>query len=69
MEEKKNWIGHVLRSEGLMKEVLEGGIDGKRGRGRPRIGMLDELKKTKEESYQKMKRKAENREEWRVSVP
>ena len=48
---------------------MKGGIDGKRVRGRPRIGMLDELKKTKEESYQQMKMRAENREEWRRLVP
>ena len=28
-----------------MKEVIEGKLDGKRARGRPRIGMLEELKK------------------------
>ena len=31
--------------EGLLKEVIEGKMEGKRPRGRPRIGMLDELKK------------------------
>ena len=40
---KKNWIGHILRGDGLLKEVMEGRMEGKRGRGRPRIGMLDEL--------------------------
>jgi len=29
---QKNWIGHVLRGEGLLREVMEG----KRARGRPR---------------------------------
>ena len=40
MRRKKNWIGHELRSEGLIKDVMERGLDGRRGRGRPRIGML-----------------------------
>ena len=40
---KKNWIGHVIRGEGLLREVLEGKMVGKRGPGRPRIGMLDKL--------------------------
>ena len=40
---KKNWIGHIMRGDGLMKEVMEGKMEGKRGRGRKRIGMIDEL--------------------------
>jgi len=27
---KKNWIGHVLRGEELMKHVIEGRIEGER---------------------------------------
>ena len=63
---KKNWIGHVLRGEGLLREVMEGRMEGKRPRGRPRKGMLDELLV---ESYDNMKRKAENRVEWRNWMP
>ena len=66
MRRKKNWIGHVLRGESLMKDVLEGRMDGKRSQGRPRIGMTDMLKVT---TYQDMKKKAENREEWRCWLP
>ena len=40
---KKNWIGHVVRGEGLLNVVLEGRMEGKRPRGRPRMGMIDEL--------------------------
>ena len=40
---KKNWIGHVLSGNWLLKDVLDGRMMGKRMRGRPRIGMLDEL--------------------------
>ena len=63
---KKNWIGHVLRGNGLLKDVLEGRMLGKRPRGRPRIGMIDELM---EGSFVKMKRRAEIREEWREWMP
>ena len=31
--------------ERLLKEVIEGNMEGKRPRGTPKIGMLDELKK------------------------
>ena len=32
-ERKKRWIGHVLRGEGLLNEVIEGKMEG-RGLGR-----------------------------------
>ena len=38
--------------------VLEGRLDGKRPRGRPKMGMIDDLF---DESYEKMKTKTENR--------
>src|SRR5206468_12638086 len=63
---KKNWIGHVLRGDGFLRDVLEGRMMGKRVRGRPRIGMLDELM---EGSFVKMKRRAEERELWKEFVP
>ena len=63
---QKNWIGHVLRGDGLLKEVIEGRMLGKRPRGRPRAGMVDVIM---EGSYEKMKRRAEGREEWRRWVP
>ena len=66
IERKKNWIGHILRSNGLMKEVMEGRMEGKRPRGRMRFGMLEELN---EGTYEEIKRRAENRVEWRKWVP
>ncbi len=56
---KKKWIGHVLRGDGLLKEVIEGRMEGKRIRGRPRMGMLDDLIT---DSYVDMKRRAEDRQ-------
>ena len=64
---KKNWIGHKMRGDGLMKEVLEGKMEGKRGRGRQRIGMIDEF--VINEQYGDLKRRAENRQGWRVWLP
>ena len=31
---KKSWIGHVLRGDGLLKEVIEGRMEGSKPRGR-----------------------------------
>ena len=66
VQRKKNWIGHIVRGEGLMNQVMEGRMETKRGRGRPRMGMISDLK---EGSYVVMKRRAEDREEWRTWVP
>ena len=76
LERKKKWVGHVLRGEGLLKEVIEGRMEGKRPRARPRTGMLDDLlmiwqvngKKVREK-YGQMKRRAEDRHEWGKWVP
>ena len=62
----QNWIGHVVRGDGLMKLVLEGRMEGKRPRERPRMGMIDDVL---DETYGDMKRKAENRENWRIRQP
>ena len=61
MKRKKNWIGHVVRGDGLLKLVLEGRMKKKRPRGRPRIMMIDDLMGG---SYVNMKRKAEDKD-WR----
>ena len=64
--DQKRWIRHVLRGNGLLKEVIEGRIDGRRPRGRKRLGMLSELK---EDGYAKMKRRIQNRGLWRKWMP
>src|SRR5260370_33940374 len=53
-QRKKNWIGYVLRGNGLLRDVLEGRMLGKRPRGRPRRGMIDDLL---EGSFVKMRRR------------
>ena len=40
---KKAWIGHVVRGDGLLKLVIEGRMEGKRSKGRPRMGMIDNI--------------------------
>ena len=38
----KNLIGHIMRGDWLMKEVMEGIMEDKRGPGRERISMIDD---------------------------
>src|SRR6267154_623785 len=42
-QRKKNWIGHVLRGAGLLRDVMEGRMIGKRRQGQPRKGMINDL--------------------------
>ena len=42
-QRKKSWIGHVLRGNGLLRDVLEGSVEGAKVSGRPRTKMPDDL--------------------------
>ncbi len=64
---KKNWIGHIMRGDGLMKEVMKGKMEDKRGPGRKRMSMIDDL--LEKVPYGDLKRRAENRQDWRVWLP
>jgi hypothetical protein len=42
---KANWIGHILRRNCVLKQVIEGKIEGKSKGGRRRKQFLDDLRK------------------------
>ena len=56
-KEKANWIGHILRTNCLLKQVIEGRIKGEievtRRQGRRRKKLLDDLKDRREYSHLK----------------
>jgi hypothetical protein len=56
-----------MRGDGLMKEIMEGKVVGKRGPGRKRIRIIDDL--LEKERYGDLKRRAENQQEWRIWLP
>ena len=63
---QKEWIGHILRHDSLLRLVLEGKIEGKKARGRPRTMLLDHLMgKKNNQRYEQLKASAQCREEWR----
>ena len=62
---KRRWIGHILRHENMLRTVLEGRMKGKRTRGRKIIKMVDGITTG---TYAQMKRRAEDREQWRRNV-
>ena len=57
------WIGHVLRHDGLLHEIIEGRMKGKPRRGRRRIEMLHDL--ANDGGFVALKQAAEDRERWR----
>jgi hypothetical protein len=61
-QRKHNWIGHILRHEGLLRTILEGRMVGKAARGRKRLNMLSDI--LKNDSYAEVKRLAEDRSQW-----
>ena len=64
---KANWIGHILRRNCLLKQVIEGKIKGDmevaRSRGRRRKKLLDDLKDRR--GYSHLKEEALDRTMWR----
>ena len=67
MKRKANWIGHILRRNCVLKQVIEGKIKGEmevtRRRGRRRKNLLDDLKDRRE--YSHLKKEALDRTMWR----
>jgi len=64
---KANWIGHILRRNCFLKQVIEGKIRGEmevtRRRGRRRKKLLDDLKDRR--GYSHLKEEALDRTLWR----
>ena len=64
---KANWIGHILRRNCLLKQVIEGKIKGEmevtRRRGRRRKKLQDDLKERRR--YCHLKKEALDRTMWR----
>ena len=61
-QRQHRWIGHILRRNTLLGDIIEGRLEGKKTRGRPRKMILDWMM-TK--GYRDLKNKVQNREEWR----
>jgi hypothetical protein len=68
-ERNQNWIGHVLRGDALLRDVLEGRMLENRPQGRPRMGMIEELREVlmkgnrkQKESFGSIMRRDEDRE-------
>ena len=65
---KLKWYGHVTRSSGLAKTILQGAVQGGRQRGRQKKRWEDNMKEWTGLEWNILLRKAENRKEWRKLV-
>ena len=62
---KLQWYGHVSRSSGLAKTILQGIVKGGRRRGRQRKTWEDNIREWTGLEFTKSQRAVENREKWR----
>ena len=65
---KLQWYGHVSRSSGLTKTVLQGTVNWGRRQGRQRKRWEDNIREWAGQEFGKSQRAVENREKWRKLV-
>ena len=65
---KLQWYGHVSRSSGLAKTILQGIVKGGRRQGRQRKRWEDNIREWTGLEFGKSQRAVENRENWRKLV-
>ena len=65
---KLQWYGHVSRSLGLAKTILQGTVKGGRRQGRQRKRYEDNIREWTGLEFANSQRAAENREKWRKLV-
>ena len=65
---KLQWYGHVSRSSGLAKTILQGTVKGGRKQGRQRMRCEDNIRGWTGLEFAKSQRTVENRERWRKLV-
>ena len=62
------WYGHVSRSSGLAKTILQGTVKGGRRQGRQRKRWEDKIREWTGLEFAKCQRAVENKEKWRKLV-
>ena len=65
---KLRWFGHVSRSSGLAKTILQGTVKGKRKRGRQKKRWEDNIKEWTGMDFVSSTRAAENKSRWKGIV-
>ena len=62
------WYGHVSRSSGLARTILQGTVKGGRRQGRQRKRWEDNIREWTGQEFAKSQRAVENRGKWRKLV-
>ena len=65
---KLKWYGHVSRSSGLAKTILQGTVKGGRRQGRRKKRWEDNIREWTGLEFARSQRRVENREKWRKLV-
>ena len=65
---KLQWYGHVSRSSGLAKTILQGTVKGRRRQGRQRKRWKENIREWTGLEFSRSQRAVENREKWRKLV-
>ena len=60
------FFGHVMRREGLEHLAVTGKIEGKKGRGRPRVGYVKALSTWANVEAKELMKTTKSRVEWRA---
>ena len=67
MMRKYRYFGHIVRRDGgIEKQILQGAVEGKRGKGRPSTSWTDDMKKLSEDGVYGASRLAADRDGWRT---
>ena len=65
---KLKYYGHIYRHDGLAKTILQGKVEGKIEKGRPRNNWMHNISKWTDRSTSELTRMTEDREKWKTFV-
>ena len=66
---KLSFFGHICRNKcTLMKDIIQGKMEGRRGRGRPKTAYMDNIREWTGRNNREIYAMTEDREEWRAAV-
>ena len=63
-QRKLHWYGHVTRSDGISKTILQGTVNGSRKRGRQKKRWEDNIREWTGLDFATTQRAAEDRKKW-----